>query len=346
MHKIGLLSYMWWMGGRSMAETPNSNEASIGNGVIFRTNPQSVEVLKVMTQNLNDGYITQQQFDDNLVHWNAVDRANGYQLTETEYNSWVINQRLNLVRYVSTRHPSRYPNVSRDVDFTSQFPCAGIWYVVNSVITTPTYKRNSQRINGQWRTVGGIWRLPSTMSEADMKTFLMAKYQVQADKATIKLNAQLENFTQNQESCGELLTRESTNSFVLDIQSKAKKFLLSTAQVTALKNAFARDDARTQQRADETASLITPPSGKNVVVGVIISKKQVSSDYGMQTKILLMATNLEGSFKLWGTLPAKLITCEVGDKIKFTATVTPKEQGFGFYSRPSQPSKISPETEN
>jgi hypothetical protein len=42
-----------------------------------------------------------------------------------------------------------------------------------------------------------------------------------------------------------------------------------------------------------------------------------------------------GAYRVWGTVPSGLAV-GLGDRVRLTATVQPKEVGFGFYSRPSK----------
>lgn len=74
------------------------------------------------------------------------------------------------------------------------------------------------------------------------------------------------------------------------------------------------------------------PAGRQAVAGTILSTKVVHGDYGVQTKALVDC----GGFRLYGTVPASA-QWRAGDAVTFTATLQPRELGFGFYSRPSLP---------
>lgn len=73
----------------------------------------------------------------------------------------------------------------------------------------------------------------------------------------------------------------------------------------------------------------TVPTGRHSVSGKILSLKYVSTDFGETLK----ATVQCNGYKLYGSVP-KSSEWKIGDTVAFTATLTPKETGFGFYSRP------------
>jgi|DEB19_MinimDraft_3_1074340.scaffolds.fasta_scaffold00861_9 hypothetical protein len=71
------------------------------------------------------------------------------------------------------------------------------------------------------------------------------------------------------------------------------------------------------------------PTGRHAVTGRILSMKYVSTDFGETLKITLQCQG----YKLYGSVP-RSAEWKIGDTVQFTATLTPKEVGFGFYSRP------------
>lgn len=73
--------------------------------------------------------------------------------------------------------------------------------------------------------------------------------------------------------------------------------------------------------------------GRYEVTGLVVSNKVVETVYGHQNKLLVETATKN---KLYGTCPNKIVDAKPGDKVVFTATVTAKEVGFGFYSRPSK----------
>lgn len=75
---------------------------------------------------------------------------------------------------------------------------------------------------------------------------------------------------------------------------------------------------------------VLPPEGRLTVDGLVLSIKEVETQFGWATKLLVDC----GGFRLFGTLPSGL-DAVVGGSVRFVATVQPKEVGFGFYSRPT-----------
>lgn len=118
---------------------------------------------------------------------------------------------------------------------------------------------------------------------------------------------------------------KTENSFILDIQAKAQKYLLSQKQADALKRACQQE----RDRKKEAKTEILPPEGRQEITGEVLSVKEHHSMYGVSLK---MTVKCDG-FRLWGTVP-KSIDPQRGDTVTFTATVQPKEKGFGFFSRP------------
>lgn len=82
-----------------------------------------------------------------------------------------------------------------------------------------------------------------------------------------------------------------------------------------------------------------PDQGRVTVQGIIISKKEVETDFGIFDKI---AVKDPRGFTTWGTLPKGIDDAEVGDVVKFDARLTrsEKDESFAFASRPSKASII------
>ena len=76
---------------------------------------------------------------------------------------------------------------------------------------------------------------------------------------------------------------------------------------------------------------VMPPTGRVILEGTVTSQKMVSTDFGDTYKMLLDC----GAYRVWGTVPGNLAV-GLGDRVRLTATVQPKELGFGFYSRPAK----------
>ena len=119
---------------------------------------------------------------------------------------------------------------------------------------------------------------------------------------------------------------KTENTFILDIQAKAQKYLLSQKQVDALKRACQRE----RDRKKEAKNDIMPPEGRQVITGEVLSVKEHHSMYGVSLKMTIKCD----CYRLWGTVP-RGIDPQRGDTVRFTATINPKEKGFGFFSRPT-----------
>jgi hypothetical protein len=84
--------------------------------------------------------------------------------------------------------------------------------------------------------------------------------------------------------------------------------------------------------AKRKAPLVDVVEGRVVCEGVIANIKTVYNEYGEAYKMLLQCKG----FKLYGSLPKALYDARIGDTVRFTATTTAKELGFGFFSRPAK----------
>lgn len=84
---------------------------------------------------------------------------------------------------------------------------------------------------------------------------------------------------------------------------------------------------------------VMPPEGRVTVEGIVLSVKNVETDYGTTTKMLVDV----GGYKLWGSVPSS-ICADKGYRVKFTAAITPREIGFGWYSRPTKAESWEPAT--
>lgn len=138
----------------------------------------------------------------------------------------------------------------------------------------------------------------------------------------------LEVVAKNTKAAGvRALNFKTENAFILDIQAKAQKYLLSQKQVEALKNAISRE----RERAQQAKHAIWPTEGRQEITGEVVSIKLKDGFYGPSLKMMIQC----GGYRLYGTCPSALQDCGVGARVTFTATVEPKEAGFGFFSRPA-----------
>ena len=126
--------------------------------------------------------------------------------------------------------------------------------------------------------------------------------------------------------------REGERQVLASIVCQAKTKFISDSQKETIAVITARSAERSKAAAEEEAKLETPPSARQEVVGKIVSFKVQDTQFGPVTKILVACE----TYKLYGTLPRSCDDAKRFDVIKFTATITPKECGFGFFSRPAK----------
>jgi hypothetical protein len=110
---------------------------------------------------------------------------------------------------------------------------------------------------------------------------------------------------------------------------------------------FAAKLANDVRNPQPTVAAIAIPShlleGRVTIKGEIVTVKEVESDYGWQTKMLVKVEATDGEFKLWGTCPSAL--ADVGSKIvgatvRFDCKIAKSndDEAFGFINRPTKPS--------
>ncbi|WIC89073.1 hypothetical protein SEA_OTTAWA_27 [Arthrobacter phage Ottawa] len=142
----------------------------------------------------------------------------------------------------------------------------------------------------------------------------------------------------------------NTNSFLMDLWTKAFDYDLSDKQLEAANAVFVRKQERTAARAAEEAELTEVTEGKETITGTIITVKYQDSQYGGSWKMLVKD---DRNFKVWGTIPTAIFDQQreqaaegenpfaealKGRKVSFNATVSAKEAvtGFGFFKRPTK----------
>lgn len=116
-----------------------------------------------------------------------------------------------------------------------------------------------------------------------------------------------------------------------------RKFAAKAAEFAA------RDKARDEALAAETADSPDVEAGRQDIVGTIISTKW-SEDRGYGS-VLKMTVKADDGNRYWGSVPESLWTtgengsshADKGDMVAFTATVTPSDDDkhFGFFKRPT-----------
>lgn len=109
-------------------------------------------------------------------------------------------------------------------------------------------------------------------------------------------------------------------------------------------DAIIRDIVRTEKwearKAEEALTATDAPEGKVVVTGEVQSVKFHDNAFGGALK---MTVRDDAGFKVWVTVPAALDNVEKGDRVTFTATLTPSDRDstFSFGKRPSKASFLT-----
>ena len=125
---------------------------------------------------------------------------------------------------------------------------------------------------------------------------------------------------------------EVEHHITLDLKNSALTYgSLSEAQVAlALKVA----EQVAEREAQPSAEVV---EGRGEVTGEVRSIKWEDNDFsysgGMVCKIVVAD---ERGFRLYGTAPKAIVEeIEVGSRVTFTATLTAREEGFGYFKRPT-----------
>jgi len=88
--------------------------------------------------------------------------------------------------------------------------------------------------------------------------------------------------------------------------------------------------------AAENAAAESCPEGRTQIEGVILKLKE-PDEYAQFPSWKMMVKDNRG-FRVWGSVPSSIEEANKGDKVRFTATITPSKDDdkFGFYKRPSK----------
>lgn len=96
----------------------------------------------------------------------------------------------------------------------------------------------------------------------------------------------------------------------------------------------------------EVAKLSEPAAapltaGRQVLEGVVLAAKWYDNDFGGALK---MTVKLDGGQRVFGSVPASIDNVDKGDRVRFTATVEPKDEepDFGFFKRPTKGEVVAP----
>ncbi len=140
---------------------------------------------------------------------------------------------------------------------------------------------------------------------------------------------------------------------IFDIVGKLVQYgSISEKQTAFIAKLVSKIDTRAErarQRAEEDAKALPCPTGRLQVEGTVLSTKYQESPYGETLKMLVKT---DAGWKVWGTVPSVLEIftdgdvqrgLQHGDRIRFTATVTPsdKDDKFGFFKRPTKAERIT-----
>lgn len=98
--------------------------------------------------------------------------------------------------------------------------------------------------------------------------------------------------------------------------------------------------------AREVAKLSEPAAapltaGRQVLEGVVLSAKWYDNDFGGSLK---MTVKLDDGQRVFGSVPASIDNVDKGDRVRFTATVEPKDEepDFGYFKRPAKGEVVAP----
>jgi len=118
----------------------------------------------------------------------------------------------------------------------------------------------------------------------------------------------------------------------MDIRRKLYRYgSISQKQADLISKLMADEIAKAAKKVEQDADATMPIEGRVEVTGTVLSTKFQDSDFGGGLKMLVDV----GTYRLWGSVPSS-ITVTKGDTVSFTAEVTAKEAGFGFFKRPTQ----------
>jgi hypothetical protein len=137
----------------------------------------------------------------------------------------------------------------------------------------------------------------------------------------------------------ELATAGRVDNFYSSLSESFRKYgSLTERQEAALKRSLTNYHDRNERIvAGRKERVISSPipTGRVTITGKVISTKWVENDFGGCTKMLVES---DQGWRVYGTMPSRLSQrndVRSGTKVAFTATVTPKEADFGFFSRPT-----------
>lgn len=211
------------------------------------------------------------------------------------------------------------------------------------------------------------WRFPAGWTDEQCSEWLTAKHDAKVAKRRAEADAV---WQANVEACPVLVEFEAAlrfevggvpksqwpdvvrhwtaweAGFASDLTSKARRYRLSEKQIATLASIREKVTERAAKAAIEADTAVAVEPGRREISGEVVSVKVYTGDYGRyygrdvtSTKILVRC---EG-YKLFGTAPASIAgDVAKGDHVTLTATVKPKEIGFGTFSRPTNATLTKP----
>ena len=90
---------------------------------------------------------------------------------------------------------------------------------------------------------------------------------------------------------------------------------------------------RREEEEARRATAAPVPTGRTEIEGTVAKVAQIETQYGRTLKMRVVS---DAGWAVWGTCPRDINRVEVGERVRFTATVTPspEDELFGFYKRP------------
>lgn len=214
--------------------------------------------------------------------------------------------------------------------------------------------------NGMVRWITAVEHLPTqevvvfgaTCTErlgfANKHAFKLAQLQARAEarKARFTIYTKRQAFLATRPDVAEALATidnpvHAKNLFAHDVLRKLDQYgELSEKQIASVLTSLQRDREYAARRtAEESEPKGDAPSGRVVVTGTVLSTKDVESQYGWTTKMLL---KLENNARAWLTVPSGS-EIERGDTVTVRATfeVSRDDKSFAFGKRPTLVSRMA-----
>lgn len=155
-------------------------------------------------------------------------------------------------------------------------------------------------------------------------------------------------FLAEHEGFAEALRLYGDHYILTDMAARGKRYGDVSAKSMDLAIKIAKEET-IRDREALLAEAITEAAGDEPVpvtseriefTGTIIKRYWKNTDYG--DKLVMIFVDDRG-FKIWGTVPTKVWDTEVGDRLRFAATVEASETdpAFGFFKRPTKAEILS-----